>query len=257
MQRQTLTKAILAVCSIAIFAGQTKADLLWDNGPIMTHPGGMTLVVPGADRSAISPNTPAANLMGIAGFDQYRLADDFTITSDFTINSFRLFAYRTDATVPQAHEVTARIFSGGPPGIGTIVWGDTSTDVMSSSGWAPSPSGLGLYRTDTISTINTLRRVQEMVVSGLNINLRAGTYWLDYNFDGVDYVPPVSSPTAFVTGTAFQSTNYGNTYSPAIDNGAGLKIALPFIIEGTTVPEPGVLSVLALGAVIGMIRRRK
>ncbi len=252
--------AVLAAMACLSMSQLTvKADLLWDNGPIITHLGGMTAPA-GADRSAIAPGPPAGSTFGVGGNGggTVRLADDFTVASAFTINSIQVFGYLTGATAPGATGVTMRIWSG-LPGAGSVVWGDTTTNVLSTTGWMASPSNLGVFRTTTADTISTTRRVQEITASGLTINLAAGTYWLDFSYTGINFTPTVSNPLNMVLGNALQSLDSGATYPNLLDGTAPNQVqaAVPFIINGTAIPEPTALSLLVLGALVGVSRRRR
>jgi hypothetical protein len=260
MKRQFLSMALVAVCAVAFLGQSARADILADGGSIITHPGGMTGTVAGADRSAISTNTPAATGFGSSMTGAFRVADDFSLANPInTINSMTFYTYQTGATAPSILTLTVQIWNGAPNAGGTVVWGDTTTNVLSSNAWMSGPSGLGVYRETNTGTVSTTRRIQTATASGLNINLGAGTYWVDWAMTGSvasgPWQPPVSAAGFFPVGNALQSN--AGVYAAAVDAGALLNYAYPFTIEGTSIPEPGALSVLALGAVVGMLRRRK
>lgn len=244
--------AAVALVAIASLAQVAQADLLFDGGAMITHPGGMTGASAGADRSAISPNTPAATGFGFGGTGTFRLADDFTVANDFTINSVTVYGYLTGATTVGGTALNFNILDG-MPGVGSVV--ATGAAGTFSAAWAPSPSTLGIFRTTNTDTAGNTRRIQALTLSGLNINLTAGTYWLDFNYTGISFTPPVSSATSFPTGNAMQFN--GTAWGNLLDAGAGLQVALPFLIEGTQVPEPAAASLLVLGAVAGLARRRR
>jgi hypothetical protein len=254
--RQNLVRgiAMIAMLVSVSFLQSAKADILFNNGPIITHPGGMTGAVAGADRSAISPG---GTTFGSGATGAFRLADDFTLSAPLsTINSFTFYGYLTGATAPGASALFVQIWNGDPSAGGSVIWGDTTTNVLTSTGWADSPSGLGIFRTTSTDTAGTTRRVQQLVAGGLNINLSPGTYWIDYNFTGVSFTPPVSDPTAHVLGNAQQWS--GTAWGPAIDAGTGAgQIAVPFLVEGTAIPEPTAGLLLLVGAVAGFARRRR
>ena len=240
-----------ALCAVAL-ASQANADVLFDGGPIITHPGGMTGAVAGADRSAISPG---GSLFGSGATGALRLADDFVLSSDSTINSMTFYGYLTGATAPGATALTVRIWDGTPGAAGSnIIFGDTTTNIMTASGWASSPSNLGIFRTTSTDTTGNTRRIQSLTAGGLNINLAAGTYWVDYNFTGVSFTPPVSSPTQHVLGNALQ---FNTTWGPALDAGTGGgQIAVPFLVEGF-VPEPtSAMALMGFGVLLAARRRR-
>ena len=123
-----------------------------------------------------------------------------------------------------------------------------------------SPSGLGVFRVTNLDTTSTNRRLQEITASGLNINLAAGTYWLDFGYTGINFTPTVSNPANMVLGNALQSVDSGATYPNLLDGTAPNQVqaAVPFIINGTqAIPEPTAISLLVLGALVGVSRRRR
>lgn len=246
--------AMIAMLVSMSFAQSAKADILWNNGPMITHPAGMTGASAGADRSAISPG---GTLFGTGGTGAIRLADDFTMANPFTINSLTFYGYLTGAGAPGATALTLRIWDNTPGAVGSnIVFGDTTTNVMTSTGWADSPSGLGIFRTTNTDTAGNTRRVQQLVAGGLNISLAAGTYWLDFNYTGVSFTPVVSDPNTQIVGNALQSQDSGATYAFQVLDGT-VQAALPFIVEGTQVPEPTAGLLLLVGTIAGFARRRR
>jgi hypothetical protein len=251
--RQNLLRCLAVVTMIASMGlvQSANGDILANGGPIITHPGGMTTPA-GADRSAISPG---GSLFGTSATGAFRVADDFTLASPSTINSLTVYGYLTGAGAPGATALFIQIWNGNPSAGGTVVWGDTTTNIMTSSGWADSPSGLGIFRTTSTDTAGTTRRVQQLVAGGLNIDLAAGNYWLDISYTGVSFMPPVSDPTAHVVGNAIQWN--GTAWNPAMDAGVAQQIALPFIVEGSVIPEPTAGLLLLVGSIAGFARRRR
>jgi hypothetical protein len=251
--------------ALAVFTAATPAfaQILFDNstqgnGTLITHPNGMTGTVAGAHRSAIS--TPGSNLFGSAASTTFRLADNFTVTGPgWNVSSFQFFGYLTGATAPGATALTIRIWNGTPGAAGsTIIFGDTTTNVLTSSGWAAGPGGAGIYRVTGTDTTSTNRRIQELTAN-VSLTLAPGTYWVDYNFTGVSFTPPLSAAGGLPpAGDAVQFN--GTTWGPALDNtGAGPQVDFPFVIQGTVIPEPGTYALLLVGglAVVAAARRRR
>ncbi len=267
--RTNIYRKLAALVAVAAFlAGHSSAsaDVLWNNevdnglgGVLVTHPGGMTGAVAGADRSAFAPGGTVFGFGNQGGTINNRMADDFTLSTAAVIDSFQFFVYQTGATTSTLTGATLQIWSGGAPGAGgTVIWGDTTTNVLTGNGLT------NIYRTTDVSTTDANRRIQTADVGGLSIALAAGTYWADWTFTGTltsgPWQPDIGTNlggTAFVTGgNALQQI--GTTpgvYNPALQGTT--NVDLPFIVNGTaTIPEPAGLSLLVLGAV-GLVSRRR
>jgi hypothetical protein len=249
--------AVAAAAALSI-ASSAFAQL-WDNsaqgnGVLITHPAGMTGTVAGQDRSAISPG---GTLFGTGGAQtaNLRLADNFTVPAGpgWNVSSIQVFGYLTGATAPGATGVTMRIWQGGPPGTGSVLFGDTTTNLLSSTGWAVGPNG-GIYRTLNTDTLGATRRVQE-ITANVNWTLSPGTYWLDFAYTGISFTPVLSSTTTIPPGNAIQSQDGGATFAFQVLDG-GIQVDLPFIINGTVVPEPTSLALIGLGGLALLARRR-
>lgn len=238
------TISVLGVLMLA--ASTASAQVLWDNGPLVTHPAGMAN---GSDRSAIGPG---GTLFGFGAQTTAlnRVADDFTSQAGWTLQSVEFFTYQSFAVGSTITGVTLQIWGAAGPGVGAPVWGDATTNVLSST------SLTNIYRTDSTSTTSLDRRIQSAVVNLPNLQLGAGTFWLDWNFSGTaasgPWQPPVSSPNGLVLGNGLQSIG-GGAYNPALDGTT--QQALPFVISGL-VPTPGSLAVLGLGGLLASRRRR-
>jgi hypothetical protein len=237
---------------------------LWDNGAqgngtLITHPNGMTGAVAGAHRSAISP--APATLFGSGAAGGNRLADNFVVTGPgWAITSFKFFGYLTGATTPGATALTLRLWDGTPGAAGSnIVFGDTTTNVLSSTGWTAGPGGLAIYRTTATDTAGTTRRVQELNAN-ISLSLAPGTYWVDYGFTGVSFTPPLSVDSgAPPVGNAVQFSATTLAWAPVQDAGLAQTVEFPFQVIGAPIPEPGTYALMLAGglAVAGIVQRRR
>ena len=153
--------------------------VLWDNGPMTTHPGGG---FGGADASALQTSLG----MGVYGFGHaistgYSVADDFTISGgDWTIEELHFFAYQTGSTItPTINAYHVEIYDGDPSSGGTIIWGDWTTNVFTSASFT------NIYRVLDTDLLNSQRPIMESVVSvSPALVLSAGTYWIRWQAGG-------------------------------------------------------------------------
>ena len=113
-----------------------REAVLYDNGPIVTHPGGG---FGGADASALQDVSLG---MGTYGFGHQisannRVADDFTVPagSPWTIDTITFYAYQTGSTTTSTiTDVRVQIWDGPPMVDGSnIVFGDLVTNRLASS----------------------------------------------------------------------------------------------------------------------------
>ncbi len=258
-----------------------------------TTAGNGAAAPPGFSWSEVANDSPVtANAsVGFAGHrvtspanGGWRLADDFEVLSDelFDLDQVRLFAYRTDAP-PGASPFSGanlRIWRGRPGDMNAeLVFGDVSTNRLVAT------NDTGIYRISNSvvdpdgpggpGVPDTRRLVRELVLSA-DVTLGPGHYWLDFQV-----MMPLASQSGFfpaitIPGTrsrpgwnARQFTN-GSTIPPAPPGwqdvlDAGLAATgqptppvvsqdLPFMLDGTYIPEP---AAGLLAALTGLFIRRR
>jgi len=173
-------------------------------------------------------NTLGAGAQVAAG---NRVADDFTVTdpSGWDVDTITFFTYQTGSTTTSTiNALNVRIWNGPPNDpASVVVWGDTTTNVLSSTTWS------NIYRvTDT--TLTTTNRPIMTAVAAVNTILPAGTYWVDWQIGGTltsgPWVPPVTILGQTTTGNSLQYTTTG--WAALTDSGTLTPQGLPFIIEG-------------------------
>lgn len=203
---------------------------VFDNGPLVTHPGGGA---GGADASALQ----TALSMSTYGFGMqqtygYRLADDYTVTNPagMYVDKLVLFAYQTGSgTDSTINHVNLRIWNG-VPGVGSVIWGDTVTNVLESMAFH------NVYRVADYSLTASNRPIMACVVN-VGTTLPPGTYWFDWqmggNLSSGPYSPPVSILGQTSTGNAMQ---YTTGWANALDTGTGTPQGMPFIVLGDCCP---------------------
>ncbi len=207
------------------FSKHSPKGLLIDNGPFVTNPGGGP---GGSDVSLLeSPNTSYGSNCNLTL--SYYVADDFTATSAWTVDSLVFYGYQTGST-------TASTFTGlyvqiwnGDPSLATssVVWGDLTTNILTSTYWS------GCYR--SLDLVNTDRPIMCNVAATPGLVLPAGDYWIEWTCTGSlssgPWAHPISILGQIVTGNAKQWT--GAAWADIIDSGSGGAKGLPFLIYGT------------------------
>jgi hypothetical protein len=206
--------------------------VLYENGPLVTHPGGG---FSGADASAVQTTLG----LTIYGFGHalstgFRIADDFTVTDSggWDVQTITFFAYQTNSgSGSTINHVNLRIWNGDPSGSGTVIFGDTTTNRMASTGWS------NIYRVLDTGLTDTARPIMANVAN-VGTTLAAGTYWLDWQTGGTlssgPWAPPISILSQTATGNALQFDPATTTWNPALD--VDSQQGFPFIIEGVVVP---------------------
>lgn len=228
--------------------------VLWDNGPLVTCPG---CGAGGADESVLQTTSLGMTILGFGhqvAFDN-RVADDFTIAdpAGWDIDSVTFFAYQTGGGIPSTMTaVNLQIWDGLPGGGGTVIFGDTATNLLTDTDFS------NIYRvTETTPGASNRAIMYDTLTFATPIHLDPGTYWLDWQTDGTaasgPWAPPVTITGQTSTGDGLQSVDGGVTYLPVLDIGGQ---DFPFIIEGEvtggvpTTPAWG-LALLAL-ALLGL-----
>jgi hypothetical protein len=167
----------------------------------------------------------------------YRMADDFVVPAGETwdIQSITFFAYQTGSTTnPSTFTNYVVQIWNGVPGVGTVIWGDLTTNRLTGSVWS------GVQR--TLENTHATNRPIFANTCSVPVQLTAGQYWLDWQCSGTltsgPWAPPIAILGQAVTGDAYQYSPTTLTWGPANDGGTGLpRQGMPFIIEGA-IPTP-------------------
>jgi hypothetical protein len=174
----------------------------------------------GADESLLQDSSLAMSTFGfaVASTSTYRIADDFTVpVSGWDISDITVYTYQTGSTTTSTITgLTLQIWDGDPSlGTSSVVFGDTSTNVLSSSAFS------NIYRGLESAPGTTNRPIMAATASGLSISLPAGTYWLDFQIAGSlgsgPWAPPLTTTGQTATGNALQFD--GSVWAAATDVG--------------------------------------
>lgn len=211
--------------------------LLFDNGPLVTHPGGG---LGGADASSLQNtvlNTYGYNVNAGASF---RVADDFTVSGGaWIIDSIAFFGYQTGSTTTSTFTAVRLQIWDGPPGEAgsNIIFGDITTNRMVATRFS------NIYRVIATNLLASDRPIMRNIVDVGGLLLLPGTYWLDWTMTGSlasgPWQPPVTILGQFVTGNARQFTGtiwqaMRDSVAPATGNPQGA----PFTIYGLASSNP-------------------
>lgn len=225
-----------AVPSGPVWTHPSDAVVLYDNGPLVTHPGlcGGTSPNDSQLQTAIGLNVFGFGHAISAGI---RVADDFEVPAGecWDVGAITFFAYQTGATSPTVNNVNFQIWAGGPPPGGVVIYGDQTTNVLAASQLS------GTRRSIDTGACATNRLVMADICLAANLQLQGGqTYWVDWQSGGTlasgPWAPPISILGQATTGNAMQ---FITSWLPLVDSGTSAAVqGLPFIIEGFPCSTP-------------------
>lgn len=212
--------------------------VLWDNGPLITHPGGCG----GTDASRLQTDL-AMNTLGFGNQLSVgnRMADNFEVTDPdgWLIDQITFFSYQTGSPVdpPPITGVYYQIWDGSPDDPASIiVFGDLVTNRLVSSTFTSSERDSG-------TTLCPNSRYIFANIADAGILLPPGVYWLDWTTDGSasysgPWAPPVTILGQTTTGDGLQYTTSSGAWGPANDSGTLTQQDLPFLIIGEEWGQP-------------------
>lgn len=189
--------AIAVILSLLGAAELSSAALLYDNGPLITRPGGG---FSGRDLSEVQ-TTLGLSVSGFGaqgGATGNRVADNFGIGGGgWRIDEFVFFAYQTGAPIssPPIDVANLRIWDGPPGDSGSAVLLDLANTNLVPSGGV---TFTNVYRALDTSPTDSQRAIWKVrAVLPTSINLNAGAYWVDWQLAGAanysgPWVPPVT-----------------------------------------------------------------
>jgi len=208
-------------------------ELIYENGPIITYEG---VGYNGADVSAVQ------EYLGMSDFGyntnsllEYRNADEFTVPEgeEWTISGFAFYNYQTDSgdesTIIYADFI---IWDGEPDNGGNILYDFTSENMLDAT------FPVNVYRTPSSDLLNNQRPIMYNVCNfeeDEEIDLSAGTYWLDWSSEGEllsgPWQPFISILGETTTGNGIHFSAEG--WVPMIDDGTETTQGMPFDIFGS------------------------
>lgn len=202
--------------------------LLIDNGSFITNAANPA--DPDSSVLQLTSNTLGGGFQSGLG---YAIADDFVIaTGSWAIDSIQIFGYQTgsDTLASTFTGLFIRIWDGDPSSGGTVVWGDTTTNVLDNTYWSH------VYRGSS-SSWGTTRPIMVLTAAPTSLTLSAGTYWIEFQAAGSGASGPWCVPITIVnqemTGDAYQRA--AGVFNPWTDTGSLQGLGAPFKIYGTAI----------------------
>jgi hypothetical protein len=245
----------LSICAFGaaglLLTSVASADILFNNGPMITHPdagpGGVDVSM-----ASVVPNSGGSNTTATI----WR-ADDFAVSGDgWNVSTINMFAYDTSNPTPRWSTAQIQIRSGAANG--TVVGSAVPT-------WGLA----GINRTFNGGTTDTARQLSMLSADFGGLELDPGTYfavltitssagannWVPYV---MDINPNNANDPITRVGNSLVSTDSGANWTAGVVTTGGWNQSpeLPFVVNGTLIPEPAsAMAVLGLGVLL--LRRRK
>jgi hypothetical protein len=249
-----MTLRILPLLAFSCSLAAQGAEI-YSNGPITTHPTGGFGTNPVSILQMLAPPAGLDN-------DEYgygaqvganSLADDFAVNGTWTISAIELFGYATFVPAPSCTDVRIAIYDnppnqGGVPIAGSPVF---TNNLFTTAGYTVTNTMTTIRRAAQISPLDNDRIVQSVKITlPAPLVLTSGVYWLRFQYGGINFCPPVTTPWQNYTGYAlqFQGVVPPGQWVQVVDNPAPQQgKGLPFKLHGTSTSTPGAITNLGGG----------
>lgn len=227
------------------------APRIYDNGPVVTHPGGG---FGGGDLSLLQSN------LGLQYYGWYvdasmslAVADDFQTNGTWSVDGFEFFFFHPGGPLPTIADVRLSIYDGPPP-LGALVAGSPPpvVNLLTVAGYEVSMTTTDIYRAPQANPLfggQQLQRVRILRGTPFVLNSAtsaSGRYWVRFSLDftGVTLaVPAVTTLGIASPGNGLQLN--GSAAVQLVDGGVG--VAFPFGLFGTSQSAPAAITSLGGG----------
>lgn len=212
-----------------------KADMVFTNGPVISHPG------QGYGGGDVSAMMEGSELIGFIGNQELNnsIADEFTLTGTTQIDSIQFYTIQTLVADPSpganVKEIYIQIYDGAPNAGGQVIWGDMTTDRKKQVIFP------NYYRAPEDDLTNNGRPIMRTTAL-IGTSLEPGTYWLEVTVTSIIptgapqnariVFPPVTIPGQTSTGNALLKV--GGVWQDMIDPDTNGHCGLPMDFFGET-----------------------
>lgn len=254
------TISTLALPLLVLGTAVAQSPLVYSNGPLITE---VHASIPASNSSRLQSGAPPAGLnMNVLGFGAQQaagnaLADDFSVLGAMVIDGIEVFGYATSApTTPSpVTGVYVEISSTDPAVAITPV---VNSPGLANNQLANTTHGFSnIYRVTTTTLTATNRAIMSMRVNLANpIILTQGTYWLVFQYTGVNFCPPVSvmgsNRMTTTANTARQRVGAAGVFNPLFDTGnpvqtPPLETTMAFNLYGSSPAQLGSITMTNTG----------
>jgi len=209
-------------------------EVLWDNGPFITHVGTGSS---GSDWSMLQDESLGMTKFGFSTTDYpntgWSLCDDFTVTGLWDVETITFFVMMSQSNFTQMHieQAYLEILSDTANG-GAVIYGDMITNRLLST----DTTGFHVWRHYESNPSWNGHLVAKVRADVSELYLTEGTYWVRFRING--YYPGVSHsvwaiPVTILgettTGNAFGWSSQSGIWTPLMDVG---QQGIAFVIEG-------------------------
>jgi len=251
-----MKKTLLIVSAVAIVASSQAVDLFNNaDGRGLQGVEGLA-TIPRPAGGFYSELLFGNSTFGFTSAGAFSLADDFTVGANaWQVDSASLFAYQTGETVAGINGGTYEIRedNAGAP-----------TGALAGTGTASSVAFTNIYRATAGGASGDTRRVQRVEVNFGGAVLNPNThYWITWLMVGNPalggpFCPVLTDVNAPSPSGSLNAQQFNAVWAPIVDAGSGTNKDLPFILQGSVVPEPGTFIAIGIGlAGLALARRRK